>query len=46
MMDEAEKFDAAAKTGNLDTIKAAVGSLGKSCKSCHDDYRNEKYSSN
>jgi cytochrome c556 len=46
MMDEAEKFDAAAKTGNLDTIKAAVGSLGKACKACHDDYRNEKYSSN
>jgi len=46
MMDEAEKFDAAAKTGNLDAIKAAVGSLGKACKACHDDYRAEKYSSN
>jgi len=42
MMTEAEKFEAAAKTGNLDTIKAAVGDLGKTCKACHDDYRSEK----
>ena len=40
------KLDAAAKTGNLDNIKAAFGSLGASCKACHDDYRKEKYSSN
>jgi cytochrome c556 len=46
MQAEAEKFDAAAKTGNLDTIKAALGDLGKACKACHDDYRAEKYSSN
>jgi cytochrome c556 len=46
MMAEAEKFEAAAKTGNLDTIKAAVGDLGKTCKACHDDYRAEKYSTN
>jgi len=44
MMDDAEKFDAAAKTGNLDNIKAALGTLGRACKSCHDDFRNEKYS--
>ena len=43
---EAEKFDAAAKTGNLDNIKAALGALGKACKACHDDYRAEKYSTN
>jgi len=42
LMTEAEKFEAAAKTGNLDTIKAAVGDLGKTCKACHDDYRSEK----
>ena len=46
MMAEAEKFEAAAKSGNLDTIKAALGPLGASCKACHDDYRAEKYSSN
>ncbi|MCG3189878.1 MAG: Cytochrome c' [Burkholderiaceae bacterium] len=44
MMADAEKFDAAAKTGNLDNIKAALGTLGRACKSCHDDFRNEKYS--
>ena len=46
MMAEAEKFEAAAKTGNLDAIKAAIGDLGKACKACHDDYRAEKYSPN
>jgi cytochrome c556 len=44
MMAEAEKFEAAAKSGNLDAIKAAMGPLGASCKACHDDYRAEKYS--
>jgi cytochrome c556 len=39
---ETVKFEAAAKSGNLDTIKAAVGELGKVCKACHDDYRAEK----
>ncbi len=38
------KFDAAAKTGDLEQIKTAVGNLGKTCKACHDDYRAEKYS--
>jgi cytochrome c556 len=46
MMAEAGKFEAAAKTGNLDTIKAALGDLGKACKACHDDFRAEKYSAN
>ena len=46
MQAEAEKLEAAAKTGNLDNIKAALGSLGAACKACHDDYRAEKYSSN
>ncbi|HEX6016696.1 MAG TPA: cytochrome c [Burkholderiaceae bacterium] len=44
MMDDAEKFEAAAKTGSLDNVKAALGPLGRACKSCHDDFRNEKYS--
>jgi cytochrome c556 len=46
MMAEAEKLDAAAKTGSLDAIKTAVGGLGGACKACHDDFRAEKYSSN
>jgi cytochrome c556 len=39
--DEATKLSAAAKTGNLDALKAAVGATGKSCKSCHDAYKKE-----
>ena len=41
MQDEMVKLNIAAKTGNLDTIKAAVGETGKSCKACHDVYRKE-----
>ena len=32
---------AAGKTGNFDQIKGAVGSVGQSCKSCHDDFRKD-----
>jgi cytochrome c556 len=39
MQAEMTKLDAAAKTGNLDSIKAAVGAVGGSCKTCHDAYR-------
>ena len=38
---DAVKLLAAAKTGNLDTLKAAVGPVGGDCKSCHDDFRKE-----
>lgn len=41
MQEEVVKLNAAAKTGNLDQIKAAVGEVGKSCKACHDNYRKE-----
>ena len=41
MQDEMAKLNAAAKTGNIDTIKAAVGAVGQSCKGCHDSYRKE-----
>ena len=41
MQDEMTKLNAAAKGGNLDAIKAAVGETGKSCKACHDNYRKE-----
>ena len=35
------KLNVAAKGGNLDAIKAAVGDAGKACKACHDTYRKE-----
>lgn len=38
-MAEAVKLNAAAKTGNLDQIKAAFGSVAGSCKACHDNFR-------
>lgn len=41
MQEEMLKLNAAAKTGNLDNIKAAAGETGKSCKACHDNYRKE-----
>lgn len=44
MVAEVAKLDAAAKSGNLDQLKAAAGAVGASCKACHDDFRAEKYS--
>ena len=41
MQEEMAKLNVAAKSGNLDAIKAAVGETGKSCKACHDAYRKE-----
>ena len=41
MQEEMVKLNAAAKTGNIDSIKAAAGDTGKACKACHDDYRKE-----
>lgn len=36
------KLNEAAQGGNLETIKAAYGEVGASCKSCHDVYRKPK----
>ena len=41
LQEEMGKFNVAAKGGNIDTIKAAVGETGKACKGCHDAYRKE-----
>lgn len=41
MQEEMAKLNVAAKGGNQDAIKAAVGETGKSCKACHDQYRKE-----
>jgi cytochrome c556 len=40
MQDEVAKLTAASKANNLDTLKAAFGDVGKSCKACHDEYWN------
>ena len=39
MQIEMTKLAAAAKSGNLDSIKVAVNATGGACKSCHDDFR-------
>lgn len=38
---ELAKVVAAAKTGSLDALKAAVGPAGSSCKACHDNFRKD-----
>jgi len=39
MQAEVAKLAAAAKTGNLDNVKAAFGPAAESCKACHDAFR-------
>ncbi|MDM0082701.1 cytochrome c [Variovorax sp. J31P179] len=39
LMTETEKLAAATKAGNLDAVKAAVSSVGETCKTCHDTFR-------
>lgn len=41
MISAAEKLFEVSKTGDLDAIRPQFGALGKSCKSCHDDFRTE-----
>jgi cytochrome c556 len=41
MQSEMSKFNVAAKTGNLDNIKAALGAVGGSCKACHDSFQSK-----
>ena len=38
---ELAKLVAAAKTGNLDNLKAAFGSAAPTCKACHDNFRKD-----
>ena len=42
MQDAVGKLQAATRSNNLDTIKAAFGPVGQTCKGCHDDYRNQQ----
>jgi cytochrome c556 len=37
---EIQKLLAAARSNSLDAIKPAFGEVGKTCKGCHDSYRN------
>ena len=39
MVEEVGKLQVAARTGDLDRIRAAFGATGASCKACHDAYR-------
>lgn len=41
MQSEMTKLSTAAKAGNLESIKSAMGPAGESCKTCHDAYRNK-----
>ena len=41
MQEEVGKLLAAAKTNNLDNVKAAFGDVGKACMACHDNFRNQ-----
>ena len=41
MQEEMVKLNAAAKTGNVDILKAAFGPTAAACKACHDVYRKE-----
>ena len=40
-MAETAKLATAAKTGNLDALKAAFGATAGTCKACHDAYRGQ-----
>jgi len=41
MVEDVSKLNVAAKSGNIDQIKAAVGAVGQSCKACHDAYQKQ-----
>ncbi|MFN3566515.1 MAG: c-type cytochrome [Burkholderiaceae bacterium] len=39
MQGEVSKLAAVSKTGDVKSIQAQFGTVGQSCKACHDDYR-------
>jgi len=41
MQDAVGKLAVAAKSGNLDTMKAAFGPAAQTCKACHDNFRKD-----
>jgi len=42
LKDNLAKLTAAADSGDLNTLRAAFGDVGASCKACHDSYRKKK----
>ncbi|MBV8603265.1 MAG: cytochrome c [Pelomonas sp.] len=41
LLDAAAKLPAAARSGDLAQLKAATGAVGKTCKACHDHFKND-----
>jgi len=41
MVEKADALAEVAKSGDLDQIKPAFGALAKTCKGCHDNFREE-----
>jgi cytochrome c556 len=41
LQDEMVKLNVAAKSGNIDSIKAATNATFQACKACHDTYRKD-----
>lgn len=41
MQEELAKLNTAAKGGNFDQLKATFGEAAKTCKGCHDDFRQQ-----
>jgi len=41
LMADTAKLVVAAKAGNIDALKAAVGPVGGTCKACHDAFRKD-----
>ena len=42
MLGDVSKMEQAAKSGDFEALRSAVGMVGRSCKSCHDDFRGAK----
>jgi cytochrome c556 len=41
MIADASRLESAAKSGNFEALKTAVGLVGQGCKACHDDFRGQ-----
>ncbi len=39
--EESEKLASLAESGDMDGLRDQIGKVGKTCKSCHDDYRDK-----
>jgi chaperonin GroEL (HSP60 family) len=42
MIADTAKLEAAARSGDFESMRSAVGIVGRGCKSCHDDFRGSK----